>query len=157
MRRSAGFTLIELLATVAIIGVLATVALPLSEVASQRNKEQELRRGLREIRDALDAYKRATDEGRVVRSADQSGYPPSLQILVGGVPDARSASGAKLFFLRRIPRDLLSPDHNARSDATWGLRSYESAPDDPRPGKDVYDVYSLNSGKGLNGIPYREW
>ena len=152
-----GFTLIELLITVAIIALLATVALPLSELAVQRGKEQDLRRSLREIRDALDAHKRAADEGRVSRSADQSGYPASLPALVDGVIDAKSPSGARLYFLRRVPRDPFSIDPDAAAERTWGLRSYDSPPDNPRPGKDVFDVHSLAPGKGLNGVPYREW
>lgn len=157
MTRAHGFTLIELLVTVTIIGILASIALPLSEAAAQRHKEHDLRQALREMRDALDAYKRASDEGRIVRSADQSGYPPTLAALVAGVPDARSPSGAKLYFLRRIPRDPVNAHANGSAEATWGLRAYDSPPDSPRPGKDVFDVYSLSPGRGLNGIPYREW
>lgn len=156
MKRARGFTLIELLITVAIVGLLASVALPLSEMTAQRNKEQDLRRALREIREALDAYKRAADDGRVARLADESGYPPSLATLVQGVPNAKSASGATLYFLRRIPRDPLA-DPASPAEAAWGLRSFESPPDAPRPGKDVFDVYSLNAGTGLNGVPYKEW
>jgi len=152
-----GFTLIELLITVAIVGVLASIALPLSELATQRNKEEALRRSLREIREALDAYKRATDEGRVVRAADASGYPPSLAALVDGVTDAKSPSGAKLYFLRRIPRDPFAADASDPAPATWGLRSYDSPPDAPRPGKDVFDVYSQHAGIALNGVPYKDW
>ena len=147
-----GFTLIEVVITVAIVATLASIALPLSELAIQRNKETELRRALRDIRDALDAYKRAADEGRIRRAADESGYPPSLGTLVEGVPDAKSASGGTLYFLRRIPRDPMQAEGG-----NWGLRSYESPAADPRPGKDVYDVYSSSERKGLNGVAYREW
>lgn len=154
MKRATGFTLLELLITVAIVGLLASIALPLSEMTAQRNREQDLRRALREIRDALDAYKRAADEGRVARAADESGYPPSLAALVEGVPNQKSPSGAKLYFLRRIPRDPLATDP---ASASWGLRSYDSPPDAPRPGKDVFDVYSLSAAVGLNGVPYKEW
>lgn len=157
MRLRSGFTLIELLIAVAIVAILASIALPLSELSVKRAKEQELRRALREIRDALDAYKRAADEARVARPADQSGYPPSLAALVEGIPDAGSASGAKMYLLRRIPRDPFSTDPNVSAERTWGLRSYESPPDNPKPGKDVYDVYSLSQARGMNGIPYREW
>jgi len=152
-----GFTLIEVLITAAIVAVLASIALPLSEVAVQRGKETDLRRALREIRDGLDAYKRASDEGRILRSPDQSGYPPTLLALVEGVPDAKSPSGAKIHFLRRVPRDPLHPDASVPPERTWGLRSYESPPNDPRPGKDVFDVRSLSERTGLNGTPYREW
>lgn len=152
-----GFTLIEVLITAAIVAVLASVALPLSEVAVQRGKETDLRRALREIRDGLDAYKRASDEGRVQRSPDQSGYPPSLLALVGGVQDAKSPSGAKIYFLRRVPRDPLHSDAGMPPERSWGLRAYESPHNDPRPGRDVFDVRSLSDRKGLNGIPYSEW
>lgn len=152
-----GFTLIEVLVTAAIVALLASIALPLSETAAQRRKETELRRALREVRDALDAYKRASDEGRIQRSPEQSGYPPNLTALVEGVPDAKSPGGAKIYFLRRLPRDPLHPDAGAVPERTWALRSYASPPGDPRPGKDVFDVRSLSERKGLNGIPYREW
>ena len=152
-----GFTLIELLVTVAIVAVLASIALPLSELSVQRGKEQDLRRALREIRDGLDAYKRASDEGRIQRSPDQSGYPPTLLALVEGVTDTKSTSGAKIHFLRRIPRDPLHADPTIAPDRSWGLRAYESPLSDPRPGKDVFDVRSLSDRKSLNGIPYAEW
>ena len=157
MKRKNGFTLLELLITVAIVGLLASIALPLSEVTAQRNKEQDLRRALREIREALDTYKRAADDGRVARSADESGYPPSLAALVQGVPNAKSPSGARLYFLRRVPHDPFANNPAAAGETTWGLRSFDSPPDAPRPGKDVFDVYSMSGGTGLNGIPYKEW
>jgi general secretion pathway protein G len=157
MKRANGFTFLELLVTVAIVGLLASIALPLSEVTAQRSKEQDLRRALREIREALDAYKRAVDGGRVARAADESGYPPSLAALVQGVPDAKSPSGGRLYFLRRVPHDPFANSPAAPGEASWGLRSFDSPPDAPRPGKDVFDIHSLNAGVGLNGIPYKEW
>lgn len=152
-----GFTLIELVAVLAILGVLASLTLPLAEVTAQRAREQELRRGLREIRDAIDAYKRAADEGRVPRPAQSSGYPPSLQVLVDGVADARDARHARLFFLRRIPRDPTHPDPHVDAAATWGKRSYASEADDPRDGDDIFDVFSRSTVVGLNGVEYRKW
>lgn len=149
-----GFTLIEVVITAAIIAVLASIALPLSQLAVQRSKEADLRRSLRELRDALDAYKRAADEGRIARAADQSGYPPSLAALVQGVPDAKSASSRTLYFLRRIPRDPFQPE---TAEPAWGLRSYESPAHEPKPGKDVFDVFSLSDRTGLNGVAYRQW
>ena len=145
-----GFTLIEMVIAAAIVGLLATVALPLAEVTVQRNKEQDLRRSLREVRGAIDAYKRAWDEGRIERKVDRSGYPPSLTVLVEGVKDVRSPKDEKILFLRRLPRDPLTGQQ-------WGLRSYASAADSPQAGDDVYDVFTRSSSVGLNGVPYKEW
>lgn len=153
-----GFTLIELLVTVAIIGLLATIVLPMAELGVQRAKEQELHFALREIRTALDAYKAAVQEGRILSSIGKSGYPSSLDELVDGVPDARDPeSKGRIYFLRRIPRDPMFDDPEAANEQTWGKRSYQSSADEPTEGEDVFDVYSLSEGIGMNGIPYRNW
>lgn len=151
-----GFTLIEMLVTVVIVAILASVAMPLSELSRQRAKEQELRQDLREIRTAIDAYKQAVDEGRILISLDQSGYPQSLSLLVDGVVDAKSPDSRKIYFLRRIPVDPFA-ENTADTESSWGKRSYDSPPDAPHDGNDVYDVYSKSDRTGLNGIPYREW
>ncbi len=150
MKKQNGFTLIELLITVTIVALLASVALPLAEVTVQRGREQDLRKSLREIREAIDAYKRASDEGVIERPADKSGYPPRLEALVEGVPDKRKPDAPKIYFLRRIPRDPFTGEQ-------WGLRSYASSAADPQQGEDVFDVFSLAQGTGLNGTSYREW
>lgn len=157
-RPASGLSLIELVVTVAIVALLSTVAFPLAEVVVKRSKEQELRLALREIRTALDAYKQAVEEGRVEQSIEDSAFPASLSVLVEGVPDAGSPElDRKIYFLRRIPRDPLFPDAARPDEETWGKRSYASSHDAPEEGEDVYDVYSLSSGVGLNGIPYRYW
>lgn len=155
--RGDGFTLIELLVTVAIVAVLASVALPLSELAVQRAKEQDLRRSLREIREALDAHKQAFDDGRIARRAGDSGYPKRLQDLVTGIEDQRSPRKERIYFLRRIPRDPFASDASLEAAATWGKRSYRSPPDEPREGDDVFDVFSLSTATGINGRPLKEW
>ena len=157
MNRSRGFTLIEMMVTVLLVGILASVVVPLTQMSVQRGKEQELRQALREIRLAIDAYKRAGDEGRVYRSATTTGYPATLSALVDGAQDLRDPGRKKIFFLRRVPRDPMHADSSAPAESSWGLRSYASEADRPREGDDVYDVYSLSDKTALNGRPYREW
>jgi len=156
-RGSLGFTLIELLVTLALIGLLASVAVPMTEVALKREREQALRETLRTMRHAIDAYKRAVDEGRIDRKGDESGYPATLEVLARGVNDKRDSHGAILRFLRRVPRDPMNQDASLDADKTWGKRSYASPYDAPVEGRDVYDVFSLDPGEGLNGVPYRQW
>ncbi len=141
---------------VAIVAVLASAAVPFVQFANHRIKEHELRRSLREIRSAIDDYRKAVREGRVLRKADATDLPPSLNALVEGVLDVKAADARKLYFMRRIPRDPFA-EGDTPANEIWGLRSYASPPDDPKPGEDVFDVYSLNAGKGSNGVPYRQW
>jgi general secretion pathway protein G len=156
-RPQTGFTLIELVITVAIIGLLASAAYPLASMAIQREKESELRAALRDIRNAIDAYKDAAEQGRIVVAADASGYPPDLTSLYAGVQDASKPDAQLMYFMRRLPRDPFFPDGGARAEDTWGLRSYASPADAPAPGADVFDVHSLSTHKGLNGVPYHDW
>jgi len=152
-----GFTLIELVITVAIVALLASVALPFNELVVQRGKEQDLRRALREVREAIDAYKQASDDGRIQKRTGESGYPRKLQNLVEGVEDQKNPKKERIYFLRRLPRDPFATDPNLDPAETWGKRSYASPPDDPAEGEDVFDVYTRAPGKGINGRPYREW
>ncbi len=182
LRRAGGFTLIELVVTLALVGVMAMVAVPLYEVTTIRMKESELRTALRQIRTALDAYKDASDAGKIQKDPSDSGYPPSLKVLVDGVdaiqstqngnlnaptgltlnastPSATSdASGpARLMFLRQVPRDPFTPDPSVPPEEQWDTRSYGSPPSDPQPGKDVYDVMSKSTTVGTNSIAYKDW
>jgi general secretion pathway protein G len=156
-RKRAGFTLIELVVTLAILAVLAAIALPTAQIAVQRSKEQELRVALREIRTAIDAYKRASDDGRIRRDSNATGYPPNLPILVEGVEDQRSPKRAKLYFLRRLPRDPMHPDPTVPAEQTWQLRAFASEPNEPKEGDDVYDIMSKSARVGLNGVAYYLW
>lgn len=150
-----GYTFIELLVVTTILLILASAVMPLAQVTSQRQRETELRRDLREIRTALDKFKDAVDQGLIAMSeleAGSEGYPPDLQVLVDGVTAANDASGRKLKFLRRIPID---PMTNTQE---WGLRAYQDKPDSTSwGGKNVFDVYTKASGTGLDGTKYRDW
>lgn len=153
-----GFSLVELMVTLALLGLLATLAVPVIDVQMQRGKEQELRRALLEIRTALDAYHDAARTGRIAQPASGYGYPPDLKTLVEGVEDQQHPQRRRLVFLRRIPADPLQALVAAHEpNGNWGLRSYDSPAEDPKPGADVYDVFSRSTGTGLNGVPYRRW
>lgn len=158
-----GFTLIELVVTVAIVGVLASAVLPVLQLSVQRVKENALRANLREIREAIDAYKKLADveNGPIKKIVGQTGYPPNLDVLVEGVIDEKDPNKRKIRFLRRIPLDPMQPVNAINSTngvvSNWGLRSYASEANDPREGDDVYDVYSLSKQVGINGLPYANW
>ena len=143
--------------TLAIMGVLVMVAVPMAQVAVQRDKERDLRQALAQLREGLDAYKRASEQGRIAVKLGDSGYPKSLSDLAEGVPDQRSPTKRVMYFLRSLPRDPMNPEPSLKAAETWGLRSYASPPDDPQEGIDVFDVYSKSAQVGLNGVPYRQW
>ncbi|UGQ49190.1 type II secretion system protein [Massilia endophytica] len=155
--RRRGFTLIELLVTLAILGVLGAMVIPVAQTTIQRRNEAALREALHDIRKGLDAHKKAWDEGRIEKTLGSTGYPKTLETLVEGVPDLRHPKKAKIYFMRRIPRDPMNSNSELTDAQTWGKRSYASEPDEPREGEDVYDVYSTSEQAGLNGVPYRKW
>ena len=164
-RVQAGFTLIELLITLALVGLLAVVSMPLYEVTSTRMKEAELREALRTLRAGLDAYKAAVDTGMLAREAGASGYPPTLDILTQPLDLANKSNSGfgstdapqRIVILRQMPRDPFFPDPSVPAAQTWSTRSYGSRSDDPQPGADVYDVASMSPRVGLDGIPYNAW
>lgn len=146
----------EMLVVIAIISILATIGLPLAELAQKRTQEEALRISLRQIRSALDEHKRMMDQGRITKSVGDTGYPPDLETLVKGVMDAQSPRGERIYFLRSLPRDPFASAEVGAAD-TWALRSYASPADSPQPGRDVFDVHSKSKDVGLNGIPYKQW
>ncbi len=156
-RPQRGFTLIEMVVVVMMVGILASAAMPLAALHKRRTQEAELRQALRTVRTAIDDYKRAWDQGHIEKKADETGYPPSLEALVQGVPDATSPKGERIYFLRRLPRDPFADDPSLPAAATWGLRSYASPPDVPAPGKDVFDVHVSRDGVAMDGTSYRDW
>ena len=146
-----GHTLIELIATVSIVSILAMGALPLARISIKRQKEFELRRDLREMRDAIDRYKDAADRGFIEVKLGTDGYPPDLETLVKGVTQLNTTD-KKLRFLRRIPIDPIT------GKAEWGMRSSQDSPDSSSfGGQNVYDIYSKSGGTGLDGSKYSDW
>ncbi|HDJ24284.1 MAG TPA: type II secretion system protein [Candidatus Aminicenantes bacterium] len=154
--RQQGFTLIEMLVTLTILAILAGVAIPLAQVAIKREKEIELRRNLRILREAIDAYKQLADEKKFEFDEDTYGYPPDLETLVNGVEIEETIQGNRVErivrFLRRIPKDPMTNSYD------WGLRSYQDDPDsDVWGGENVYDVYTKSQATALDGTKYRDW
>lgn len=150
-----GFTFVELIVVTTIILILASAVMPLAQVTARRQREQELRHNLREMRTAIDRFKDAVDLGRIATTEVEpgsEGYPKDLDVLVEGVPMANDASGRKLRFLRRIPIDPMTGTNE------WGLRAYSDKPDATTwGGKSVFDVYSKSDATALDGTRYREW
>ncbi|MBI1921785.1 MAG: type II secretion system protein [Geobacter sp.] len=160
VRSQKGLTLIELIVTVTILAVLASLALPLSQMTTRRMKEIELRRNLRTIRTAIDEFKKTYDKGveerRIIPSTNVSGYPEILEKLVEG-HDFGGAIPYKKKFLRRIPPDPFHPPQSGEK-PEWGLRSYtDDAESSTWGGEDVYDVYSLSEETAIDGSKYKEW
>jgi general secretion pathway protein G len=150
--RQGGFTLLELVVTATVLLILASVTIPLARNGLRRQQELELRRDLREMRLAIDDYKKQAEQQKIKAPPPEANfYPESLELLVEGVPMAGSVS-RKVRFLRRIPVDPLT------GKAEWGLRNTsDDSTSTSWGGGHVYDVYSLSKGTGMNGIPYREW
>lgn len=147
--RASGFTLIELIVATAILAILTMMALPLARVTIQREKEKQLRQDLWEMRDAIDRYKDAADQGKFQTKVDTQNYPPDLETLVKGV---EIQGGKKLRFLRSIPVDPMTKS------TEWGLRSMQDDPQsDSWGGQNVFDVYTKSQGTGLDGTKYKDW
>ena len=150
-----GYTFIELLIVTSVLLILASAVMPLAQVTSQRQREAEVRRSLRQMRTAIDAFKDAVDQGLIPTTElepGNEGYPPSLEILVEGISAANDASGRQIRFLRRIPIDPMT------GGTDWGLRSYQDSPTSTSwGGQNVFDVYTTSGGTALDGTMYEDW
>ena len=150
-RRKHGYTMVEMVVVCALLVIVAAVALPTAKYSIKRGKEMELRQALRQMRNAIDEFKRYSDAQLIQIDLGSDGYPTELEILVEGV-DIIGQLDRKVRFLRRIPVDPMTGDDE------WGLRSFQDEPESTSwGGEDVYDVYSLSEGVGLDGVPYSEW
>lgn len=146
-----GYTMVELVLVTTLLVTLAAVALPTSKYTVRRAKEMELRQALRSMRNAIDEFKRYSDAGLIPVELGTDGYPGELEVLVEGV-DLVGQIDKQVRFLRRIPRDPMTGEYE------WGMRSYQDDFDSTSwGGENVFDVYSLSAGVGLNKVPYEEW
>jgi general secretion pathway protein G len=186
VRRSgqAGMTLLELIIACGIILILATAAMPIARFTVMRQKEAELHRSLREIRDAIDRYKDAADRNLIRVAAGTEGYPPDLDTLVQGVeivsqagagqggtltgqggvigtpggsnPLASSTGGDDAIHHVRFLRRI--PEDPTTGKPDWGLRAVQDDPDSRSwGGKNVFDVYSQSQATALDGTRYSDW
>jgi general secretion pathway protein G len=158
-RFEAGLTFIEVVIVVAIIMVLSAIVLPVAKFSVKREREMELRRNLRIIRDAIDAYHEAaapTTPGlapKIQTKFGTDGWPPTLEALVEGETLIGDAKGRKIRFLRRMPLDSITNSYD------WGLRSTQDEPDSKSwGGENVWDVYCKAHVLSLDGVTYYdEW
>lgn len=150
-RGERGYTLAELVMVAVVMTILAMAVLPVAKYTSRRTKELELKQALRSMRAGIDEFKRYSDAGMIPIDLGTDGYPAELEVLVEGV-DLVGQIDRKVKFLRRVPIDPMTGEQE------WGLRSYQDEPDSTSwGGENVYDVYSLAGGTGLNGVPYEKW
>ena len=149
--RQAGFTVVELAVVAAMIAILTAMVVPVARYTLKRQAEIELRYQLRLMRDAIDKYKQYSDTGLIPPQLGAEGYPPDLETLVDGVTLVGQLD-KKQKFLRRIPTDPMTKKPE------WGLRSYQDEPDSLAwGGSNVYDVFSLSSGRAIDGTYYKDW
>jgi general secretion pathway protein G len=160
LRTCRGVSLIELIVTMVILGILASLIMPLMQMSAIRSREIELHRNLRIIRTAIDEFKKNYDRAiagkQILPSMDKSGCPETLQQLVDGY-DFGGLFPYKKKFLRRIPPDPMNPPPLGE-EPKWGTRSYADSPDSTTGGgEDVYDVHSLSEGTAIDGTKYKDW
>ena len=158
--RPRGFTLIEMVVVLALVGILATAAVPLHELMLRRAQESALRESLRSLRSAIDAHRQAVETKQIAAGRDGSPYPATLDVLVRGIPlldeTGQSSTGRRLYLLRKLPRDPFA-DAALPAAETWALRSSQSPPDAPAAGSDVFDVHARADARAIDGTPYSSW
>lgn len=149
-RRERGFTLAELVMVAALLAILASMAMPVAKFTVKRRKEMELRLALRQMRTAIDEYKRLSDQGMIPIKLGSEGYPPDLETLAEGVELVGQQIKRK--FLRKLPMDPMTREEE------WGLKSYQDEADSTSwGGENVWDVYSLSDSTALDGTEYKDW
>lgn len=148
-----GFTLIEVVTVTAVIAVLASLAIPMVEMSIKRDREQQLRAALRDIRQAIDDYHQFVIDKKIDFEEETYGYPPTLEDLVEGVEYKEEGGETRIRrFLRRIPLDPMT------GTTDWNKRSYQDDRDSRSwGGENVWDVYTSSENKGLNGVEYNKW
>ncbi len=128
-KSEAGFTLVELMIVMAIIGILASLAIPSFVGAIRQAREAVLREDLHVMRTAIDSY-----------TADKEKAPQSLQDLI--------TDG----YLKSIPIDPMT-----HSSDSWVTDTSDelSSVDQTEPGID--NVHSGSEETGSDGQPYSSW
>jgi general secretion pathway protein G len=135
----------------AMIAILTAMVVPVAKYTLKRQNEIELRYQLRLMRDAIDKYKQFSDLGLIPMQLGSEGSPKDLTTLVEGVTLVGQLD-KKQKFLRRVPIDPMTKT------AEWGMRSFQDDPDTIAwGGQNVYDVFSLSTGRAIDGTYYKDW
>jgi len=151
-RRERGLTYLEVMITVSILLILAAAAIPVARTAIKRQREMELRSALREVRNAIDQFKKYSDQGLIQQEGlETEGFPKDLDSLVEGT-SLVGAIDKKIRFLRRVPKDPMT------GTTEWGLRSLQDDPNSLTWGRqNIFDLYTTSEAEGLDGTPYATW
>jgi general secretion pathway protein G len=150
-------TLVELVSVCAVLMILAGMAMPVANTAVKRQKELELRRALREMREAIDRFQADAQrypglvQNELNGLVNQDLYPEELEQLYEGV-DIGDVTDTKLKYLRRLPIDPMT------GTTEWGTRSSRDRPDALfTDGTNIFDVHTTSEKLALDGTKYRDW